>query len=131
MGRPLDGGGLPEPQRLHACIAAQDALPVQSDGQRDRLKPCFERSDEPLPPGRVSNAGQAGEQEAEVDLLLSRRVVRGVPSRRVVRVVLSRRVVRAGGWLAPARSRACPARRWRAGLCCSAGLTRAGCAADR
>ena len=35
----------------------------------DRLKPFFERSDEPPPPGPVSDAGQAGEQEVESDLL--------------------------------------------------------------
>ena len=42
----------------------------------DRLKPFFARSDEPPPPGPVSDAGQAGEHE--VDLLFNRRVVRGV-----------------------------------------------------
>ena len=42
----------------------------------DRLKPFFERSDEPPPPGPVADVGQAGEHE--VDLLLNRRVVRGV-----------------------------------------------------
>ena len=66
------------PQRLHACIATQDAL--QPDGQRRPAQALFqvERSDQPPPPGPVSDAGQAGEHE--VDLLLNRRVVpvRGV-----------------------------------------------------
>ena len=44
----------------------------------DLLKPFFERSDEQPPPGPVSDAGQAGKHE--VDLLLNRRAVRGLPS---------------------------------------------------
>ena len=42
----------------------------------DRLKPYFARADEPPPPGPVSDAGQEGEHE--VELLLNRRLFRGV-----------------------------------------------------
>ena len=42
----------------------------------DRLKPFFARAGTPPAPGQVSDAGQEGEHEAE--LLLNRRMVRGV-----------------------------------------------------
>ena len=44
----------------------------------DRLKPFFDRAGELPAPGPVSDVGQAGASEHEVELLLNRRTVRGV-----------------------------------------------------
>ena len=77
MGRPLHYDALANPnaytlalQRKMCSLCCSPTVNV------DRLKPFFERSDEPPPPGPASDAGQAGEHE--VDLLLNRLVVRGV-----------------------------------------------------
>ena len=50
----VHGDGLPEPQRLHARVASQDALQARqsmSTLRLDRLKPSFDRADTPSPTG--------------------------------------------------------------------------------
>ncbi len=54
----------------------------------DRLKPFFEQAAAAQTPGPVSDAGQAGEHDSEVELLLNRRLVRRRRGRGVTRYLV-------------------------------------------
>ena len=74
MGRPFHRDRLPQPNAY--TLALPRKMRCSPTVNVDRLKPFFERAGVSPAPGPASGAGQEGEHE--VELLLNRRLVRGV-----------------------------------------------------